>query len=149
MLAEAFPFWSRHWYYLVLGLISLCFINFVSRKVRKELCSNVAINNHVNKNITTLINDNDEDKDVNDDENENLVPALPENLQHIPYIYSKPSAIDMKRRACEFFDITNARRTIRYFSTETVPREVIRDIIRAAGMNLYYYKPSNKLFVLR
>jgi len=36
-------------------------------------------------------------------------------------------------RALEFYRIVAARRTLRFFSADPVPKEVIREIIRAAG----------------
>ncbi|XP_047344238.1 iodotyrosine deiodinase 1 isoform X3 [Vespa velutina] len=62
--------------------------------------------------------------------------ALPKDLKHVPYRYVKPNDEELLIRANKFYEITNARRTVRYFSEENVPREVIRYIIKAAGYKI-------------
>ncbi|XP_020289469.1 iodotyrosine deiodinase 1 isoform X2 [Pseudomyrmex gracilis] len=60
-------------------------------------------------------------------------PALPKDLRHIPYHYVRLPERDMLIRASEFYKIVSARRTLRFFSEEPVPKDIIREIIRAAG----------------
>ncbi|XP_011158582.1 iodotyrosine deiodinase 1 isoform X2 [Solenopsis invicta] len=60
-------------------------------------------------------------------------PALPRDLKHMPYHYVRKSEKELLARALEFYHITAARRTLRFFSADPVPKEVIREIIRAAG----------------
>lgn len=62
-----------------------------------------------------------------------IKPALSRDLKHIPYHYVRKTKEELLARATEFYQIVAARRTLRFFSTEPVPREVIREIIRAAG----------------
>lgn len=61
-------------------------------------------------------------------------PALPKDLKHIPYQYVRLPEKETLSRASEFYQIAAARRTLRYFSADPVPKEVIREIIRAAGI---------------
>lgn len=61
-------------------------------------------------------------------------PALPKDLKHIPYRYVRLPEKESLSRASEFYQMAAARRTLRYFSADPVPKEVIREIIRAAGI---------------
>lgn len=63
-------------------------------------------------------------------------PALPRDLKHIPYHYVRKSEKELLTRASEFYRIAAARRTLRFFSADPIPKEVIREIIRAAGTSV-------------
>lgn len=52
---------------------------------------------------------------------------------HIPYAPSRLSVDDMHRRADQFFEEMNQRRTVRFFSDEPVPRALIEQAIRTAS----------------
>ena len=73
----------------------------------------------------------DGDGDVEDDER--YVPALPGDLEHVPMTYVRPAPEEMLERSSRFYDLMNARRTVRHFSSDRVPVEVIRNIVRTAG----------------
>lgn len=60
-------------------------------------------------------------------------PALPKDLKHIPYQYARLPANESIARASEFYRTAAARRTLRFFSADPVPKEVVREIIKAAG----------------
>jgi iodotyrosine deiodinase len=51
----------------------------------------------------------------------------------IPYDYPKLSSDEQLRRAREFFELCNRRRTVRHFSPKPVPRDVLELLIRTAG----------------
>lgn len=51
----------------------------------------------------------------------------------IPYEYERPSADQMSRAADHFFQLMNARRSIRDFSADPVPRQLIETAIRTAS----------------
>ncbi len=56
--------------------------------------------------------------------------------QKVPYVsleYSKPAPEDLLSRSREFLDLMKKRRTVRDFSSEPVPDEVIFNCIEAAG----------------
>lgn len=59
--------------------------------------------------------------------------ALPRDLKHIPYHYDRKPEKELLAQALEFYKIVAARRTLRFFNTDPVPKEIIREIIRAAG----------------
>eukprot|EP01134_Creolimax_fragrantissima_P006684 CFRG6684T1 len=53
--------------------------------------------------------------------------------QHIPFKPKRYPQIEMINRSKEFYHLMNNRRSVRDFSTEDVPREVIDNIIRVGG----------------
>jgi len=56
-----------------------------------------------------------------------MPPAL------IPYDYLKLSSDEQLRRAREFFELCNRRRTVRHFSAKPVSRDLLEILIRTAG----------------
>lgn len=57
------------------------------------------------------------------------------NLAHIPLNYKRLPVEDMAEQARSFYELMERRRTVRAFSTDDVPFEIVEDIIRTAGMN--------------
>jgi nitroreductase len=51
----------------------------------------------------------------------------------IPYDYLKFTSEEQLKRAREFFDLCNRRRTVRQFSSRPVSRELLEFLIRTAG----------------
>lgn len=64
------------------------------------------------------------------------IPALPRDLKHIPYGFDRLLEKESLDRASKFYQIANTRRTLRFFSPDPVPKEIIHQIIRAAGMQI-------------
>ena len=60
-------------------------------------------------------------------------PLHSADTPHIPYLFERKSEAEMRERAAEFYQAMNTRRSIREFSTDPVPIEVIRNVIRTAG----------------
>ena len=56
-----------------------------------------------------------------------------EDVPHVPYLPPRYSADEMIERSKNFYDLVNGRRSVRYFSDEPVPIEVIENIVHAAG----------------
>lgn len=67
------------------------------------------------------------------DSTEELFPALPKDLKHIPLNFQKLPLEEQINRSKEFYMLMNQRRTVRHFSTEPVPKEIIFNIIKTAG----------------
>ena len=53
--------------------------------------------------------------------------------QHIPLNFERISEEEMRQTADRMFERFNARRTVRHFSAEPLPLDVVRQCIRAAG----------------
>ncbi|KAL4661001.1 iodotyrosine deiodinase 1 [Arapaima gigas] len=56
-----------------------------------------------------------------------------DDVPQVPYVSMCYTPKVMLQRSRDFYVLMNARRSVRFFSPETVPREVIENIIRTAG----------------
>uniref|UniRef100_A0A3Q3WXS9 iodotyrosine deiodinase n=1 Tax=Mola mola TaxID=94237 RepID=A0A3Q3WXS9_MOLML len=56
-----------------------------------------------------------------------------EDHPHVPYSPTRYPEDTMLEKSREFYTLMNQRRTVRFISPESVPREVIDNVIRAAG----------------
>ncbi|CAI9542001.1 unnamed protein product [Staurois parvus] len=56
-----------------------------------------------------------------------------DDISHIPFSPLRHDEQDMVKRSKEFYEMLNQRRSVRFISNESVSREVIDNIIRAAG----------------
>lgn len=65
------------------------------------------------------------------------VPSLPADLEHVPLVFEKIPTTETCSRAEDFYNFMNMRRTVRHFSKEDVPIEVMYNIIKTAGMLFY------------
>ena len=69
------------------------------------------------------------------EETDNYIPNLPipEDVDHVPLVYTRHSVDEMRRRAKDFYALMQKRRTVRFFSDEDVPVDVVDEIVRTAG----------------
>ncbi|KAI4894367.1 hypothetical protein NFI96_022186 [Prochilodus magdalenae] len=70
---------------------------------------------------------------ANDSEGDDWVVAEAEHLSHVPYTPPRYPVEEMLERSRQFYKLLNQRRSVRFISPEPVPREVIDNVIRAAG----------------
>lgn len=69
-----------------------------------------------------------------DSQTSNMVdPLWPEDLKQIPFTFNSLSKEESIKKSQDFYDLMKQRRTIRFFSSAPVPREVIENVIKAAG----------------
>ncbi|XP_014358851.2 iodotyrosine deiodinase 1 [Papilio machaon] len=68
-----------------------------------------------------------------EDDPDVLLPAIPENTPHIPYRPLQRSDEEVLQRSREYYELMAKRRTVRSFSTEPIPQEVLDNIVRTAG----------------
>ncbi|KOB77605.1 Uncharacterized protein OBRU01_03884 [Operophtera brumata] len=68
-----------------------------------------------------------------DDDPDLLVPAIAEDTPQVPYQPPKRSDYELLQRSQEYYELMAKRRTVRSFSQETIPQEVLDNIIRTAG----------------
>lgn len=57
-----------------------------------------------------------------------------EDFPHVPYSLTRYPEEMMLERSKEFYTVLNQRRSVRFFSPDPVPQEVIDNVIRTAGM---------------
>ncbi|XP_053605742.1 iodotyrosine deiodinase [Plodia interpunctella] len=72
-------------------------------------------------------------QDDGDDEDDVLLPAIPEDTPHIPYTAPKRTDDEILKRSREYYELMAQRRTVRSFSPEPIPNEVLDNIIKTAG----------------
>ncbi|XP_078040506.1 iodotyrosine deiodinase isoform X2 [Augochlora pura] len=130
MFSELLPFWTKYWYHVLIGIISCSvlkfFYNVASKRDALEQTDkrDLIISNHTKE----------QPEDIGEERLEDCEePALPIDLEHILYNYTRPAEAELLHRASEFYKVVAARRTLRFFSPDPVPKQVIHDIIKAAG----------------
>ena len=82
-----------------------------------------------------LIQDKSEhsESDNSEGEEEQVAPALPDDLPHVAYVQKRLNSEEMLAKSKDFYKLMNSRRSIRFFSPEKIPTEVIRNIVATAG----------------
>ncbi|XP_046434646.1 iodotyrosine deiodinase 1 isoform X1 [Neodiprion fabricii] len=134
MILQSLPFFANYWHYLLISLVSFLLFNTLARLSRVAKTARKILEQ--DKGEPESLNDeqgsdeNDGEHLVEDDDDE---PALPKDLEHVPYVYTRPSEEELIQRAREFYLVASARRTIRFFSPDPVPKEVIQEIVKSAG----------------
>ena len=73
------------------------------------------------------------DSDDEEEEEEEDRPAIAEDTNHVLFSHKSYEPAEMTRRSREFYQEMNKRRSLRFFSEEPVPREVIENLILTAG----------------
>ncbi|XP_050728424.1 iodotyrosine deiodinase-like isoform X2 [Eriocheir sinensis] len=69
-----------------------------------------------------------------DEDTTDLVdPPLHEDVPHIPFEHTRLSEEESQRRAEEFYQVMSQRRSLRYFSSDPVPRQLVETLVRTAG----------------
>lgn len=81
----------------------------------------------------TFIKKEREFPDDGDDDPELLVPAIPEDTPHVPFKPLQRSNEEILQRSREYFELMAKRRTVRSFSNEAIPQEVLDNLIKTAG----------------
>lgn len=86
------------------------------------------------------------ERDFPDDEDpEVLIPAIPADTPHIPYKPIRRDDKEVIERSKDFYDLMAKRRTVRSFSTEPIPKEVLDNIVKTAGKNMYFFKLQHRI----
>ncbi|CAG9855766.1 unnamed protein product [Phyllotreta striolata] len=128
-------FFELYWQYFVVGLILYAICRggyiFYSKSQQKTLRGIDKKNEEAYEILQSSSSSSSSDNEGG--EEDELTPALPKDLKHIPLEYTRFSSEESLRRAEDFYTLMNARRTIRHFSNEPVPIEIIRNIIKTAG----------------
>ena len=86
---------------------------------------------HSKSDKTADIKDITEDFNVDDDEE--VAPALPDDLQHVQYKGLDLSEDEMIEKSKEFLELIKLRRSVRFYSDKKIPDQVIENIIESAG----------------
>ncbi|XP_066254458.1 iodotyrosine deiodinase [Euwallacea similis] len=119
-------FFELYWQYFVTGLLLWATVKF-GFCVRNSLKHSKPSKSQTSNEAELIESDSDDTTD------ESLSPALPKDLKHVPLSFTKLPASLSLERSKEFYELMNKRRTVRHFSKEFVPKEIIENIIRTAG----------------
>src|SRR4051794_3728064 len=76
--------------------------------------------------------ENDDDEDPLG-KGEDALSPFEENLDFVPYKLTRGAFDDMKKASREFYEVMNKRRTVRFFSRDPVPIEIIENVLKTAG----------------
>ncbi|CAG9120567.1 unnamed protein product [Plutella xylostella] len=71
-------------------------------------------------------------RDSDSEDDPDLTPALP-LAPHVRYSPPRRSDAELVQRSGEFHELMARRRTVRAFSAEEIPREVLENVVRTAG----------------
>lgn len=73
-------------------------------------------------------------KDADVESDDQLAPPLhSEDTDQIPYAHACRTEEEMIQRSHDFYQLMNSRRSIRMFSSQPVPIEVIKNLVHTAG----------------
>lgn len=127
-------FLDLYWQYFLAGLVIYIFARltygFLEEKRKRQLIGLKKKNDDLIKRTEEIT---ESSSDISDNENDDFLPALPADLQHIPLKFTKlPPEISLTKSE-EFYNLMNGRRTVRHFSSEPVPKEILYNIIKTAG----------------
>ncbi|XP_048513562.1 iodotyrosine deiodinase 1 isoform X2 [Athalia rosae] len=126
MFSQSFPFFNHYWPFLLIGFIFYVLGN-VFAKSSKVVRHTKQIFKQSYEDSTSLEKELEEETELEQDElDDEFVPALPSDLQHIPFVYTRPSPEQLVQRTQEFYELVAARRSIRSFSSDPVSKDIIR-----------------------
>eukprot|EP00731_Ephydatia_muelleri_P029759 Em0021g282a len=144
-IAGAAPFLAQYGHYIVIAVLTLLLAVIVAFFLSPETnnpksataATKPAPQDDASKVPPTLATDKGEHP-LAEFENEKPDPELAPPLHaadtpQIPYDFARVSEKDMIARSETFYQQMNKRRSIRHFSTDPVPLEVINNIIKTAG----------------
>lgn len=140
-LETTFPFLYNYWPHVVALIVTYAsvvyFVNSKGRNAEKKVDNKVTKPIPVNKKKKYLSPDQEaevHDDEIEDAEGAKISSALPEDLPHVPLTtYKRYSEKEMVERSAAFYHEMDSRRTVRFYSSEPVPKEVMENIIRTAG----------------
>lgn len=130
LLSEFAPFLSTYWPYimvlLVLGLGLLQYFQHQPAAPKTE--QSRAQGTTYDRGEDPLAEFAEEKADPS------LAPSLhPGDTPHIPYRPPRLPEQEMVKKSREYYETLNKRRSVRFFSKDPVPLEVIENIVKAAG----------------
>ncbi|XP_023662422.1 iodotyrosine deiodinase [Paramormyrops kingsleyae] len=77
--------------------------------------------------------DLEDDTEINPGEDDEELAESEGDVSHVPFSLPRYSEAEMLHRSQEFYALMNGRRSVRFISPEPVPRDIIENVIRAAG----------------
>uniref|UniRef100_A0A023F693 Putative nitroreductase n=1 Tax=Triatoma infestans TaxID=30076 RepID=A0A023F693_TRIIF len=132
-ISEHMPFFFEYWPFIITGIVCLL-AAVVLFKTALETPGDECLPPEQDMfDELNELDEMDEDESEKNQEDESVVPALPVDLKHIPFEFSRMSHEESVKKSKEFLDMMSKRRTVRFFSTDPVPVEILKNIIMTAG----------------
>ena len=131
-LQEMAPFLTANWPILCVSILAILSVAYF-------LLSTPAVNKEPIEGKKEIISVSDRaEHPLSEFEDEKLDPTLTLSLHaadtpHKPFEFERIPEDEMLQRSKDFYQALNQRRSIRFFSTDSVPSKVIENIILAAG----------------
>lgn len=139
-LTRSAPFLAQYWHYLLATLATVVVAAILAHLLAQERRPKDESEDSTTARKKTqdiLSMDKGEHPLSEFDEEEpdpSLAPPLhASDTPHVPYQPERPSEEEVKRRAREFYEQMNERRSVRNFSPKPVPVEAIKSIVHTAG----------------
>jgi iodotyrosine deiodinase len=136
-VSELAPFLSAYWIHIAASLTCLALL-FVYKINTNG--SNPSSQKHLQSRVPRRkesIRDKGEDplaEFADENPDPSLAPPLhPADTPHLPYEPARLPVPEMIARSREYYETLNRRRSVRFFSKDPVPVEVIENIVKAAG----------------
>ena len=132
-IANAAPFLTAYWPYILGVLATIVLALVIPRFTTKSPTPTSS-----NKRTKTIASVDKSEHPLSEFDEENadgmMAPPLHSaDTPHIPYCPKRLPEKDMIARSKSFYEQLNKRRSVRMFSSDPVPLEVIENIVRAAG----------------
>ena len=145
---ELAPLLSKWWPHIVTFSGVCVFLNYVAAHRKEDQADSKSrggvITPTPGRNLQPTGKPDDEDDHVFQDvarEDGDVFFDDVENVEHVPFSLGRLKESEMLKQSWDFYKKMNTRRTVRHFSPDPVPREVIENVIRTAGW-LLLYAPS-------
>lgn len=126
------PFINEYWPFIAAGVICYLGAKFLYQSAVSWDPNPGAARSYETPDKVAEADDGDEFEE-NDGQNPELSSALPWDLEHVPLEFKRLPVEETIQRSLEFYNLMSTRRTVRFFSSDPIPADVIRNIIRAAG----------------
>ena len=134
-MLESAPLLVAYGHYIVPGLICYLLVTFVPRIFSYY---NGVRKNKADRDDVGLVFRDSNDSGFSEEDQDASSHVEVEDFKHVPFSHVRYPEQDMVLRSRQFYEDMNKRRSLRFYSDEPVPLEVIRNIVKTAGVSSLY-----------
>lgn len=127
-LLELAPFITAYWPFILLVVVLLVTVSCVMPRPSPKNAKKPTNITSQERGEHPLAEFEEEKRDPS-----SAPPLHAEDTPHIPYKIQRLSEDEMIKNSREYYETLNKRRSVRFFSDEPVPMEVIENVVMAAG----------------
>lgn len=129
--SELAPLFATYWPHVCAAILALgLLVTILTRPVSR------GASNSASKTRTSIQDKGEHPLAEFEDEKPDLFMAPPlhaAETPHVPYSVPRLSDDEMIKKSREYYETLNKRRSVRFFSKDPVPIEVVENIVKAAG----------------